>query len=102
MIYYSEDTVQTLFLNETFLNDCEDYKNSDDELIKAMKFINNIELNKKYFRLEMNKKRGYKKRNNYKETDTTCIKEVNSLLNKLTDKNILSIRTKIKVAQYLL
>ena len=96
MIYYSEDTVQTLFLNETFLNDCEDYKNSDDELIKAMKFINNIELNKKYFRLEMNKKRGYKKRNNYKETDTTCIKEVNSLLNKLTDKNILSIRTKIK------
>ena len=96
MIYYSEDTVQTLFLNETFLNDCEDYKNSDAELIKAMKFINNIELNKKYFRLEMNKKRGYKKRNNYKETDTTCIKEVNSLLNKLTDKNILSIRTKIK------
>tara|TARA_Y100000389_G_scaffold24758_1_gene21426 strand:+ start:1952 stop:2761 length:810 start_codon:yes stop_codon:yes gene_type:complete len=96
MIYYSEDTINDLFHNETFLKDCEDYKNTNDELIKCMKFINNIELNKKYFRLEMNKRRGYKKRQQFKETDTTCIKEVNSLLNKLTDKNILSIRTKIK------
>lgn len=96
MIYYSESTLKDLFHNETFLKDCEDYKSSNKELIKTMDFINNIELNKKYFRLEMNKKRGYKKRNQFKETDTTCIKEVNSLLNKLTDKNILSIRTKIK------
>ena len=96
MIYYSEDTVNDLFHDEIFLKDCKDYKNLNDELTQCMKFINNIELNKKYFRLEMNKRRGYKKRNQYKETDTTCIKEVNSLLNKLTDKNILSIRTKIK------
>jgi hypothetical protein len=96
MIYYSESTLKDLFHNETFLKDCEDYKSSNTELMKTMDFINNIELNKKYFRLEMNKKRGYKKRNQFKETDTTCIKEVNSLLNKLTDKNILSIRTKIK------
>lgn len=96
MIYYSESTLKDLFHNETFLKDYEDYKNSNSELMKTMDFINNIELNKKYFRLEMNKKRGYKKRNQFKETDTTCIKEVNSLLNKLTDKNILSIRTKIK------
>jgi len=96
MIYYSESTLKDLFHNETFLKDCEDYKSSNTELIKTMDFINNIELNKKYFRLEMNKKRGYKKRNQFKETDTTCIKEVTSLLNKLTDKNILSIRTKIK------
>ena len=96
MIYYSESTLKDLFHNETFLKDCEDYKSSNTDLIKTMDFINNIELNKKYFRLEMNKKRGYKKRNQFKETDTTCIKEVTSLLNKLTDKNILSIRTKIK------
>jgi hypothetical protein len=96
MIYYSEDTINNLFHDETFLNDCEKYKNSNDELTKTINFVNNIELNKKYFRLEMNKRRGYKKRNQHKETDTTCIKEVNSLLNKLTDKNILSIRTKIK------
>lgn len=96
MIYYSEDTVNDLFHNEIFLKDCEDYKKSNDELTKCMEFINNIELNKKYFRLEMNKRRGYKKRQQYKETDTTCIKEVNSLLNKLTDKNVLSIRNKIK------
>ena len=96
MIYYSEETINDLFQNEIFLKDCENYKNSNVELKTTVDFINNIELNKKYFRLEMNKRRGYKKRNRYKETDTTCIKEVNSLLNKLTDKNILSIRTKIK------
>ena len=96
MIYYSEETINNLFSDETFLNDCENYRNSNKELTNCINFVNNIELNKKYFRLEMNKRRGYKKRNRYKETDTTCIKEVNSLLNKLTDKNILSIRTKIK------
>ena len=96
MIYYSEETINNLFNDETFLNDCENYRNSNEELTNCINFVNNIELNKKYFRLEMNKRRGYKKRNRYKETDTTCIKEVNSLLNKLTDKNILSIRTKIK------
>ena len=96
MIYYSEETINDLFQNNKFLTDCESYKNSNVELKNTMNFVNSIELNKKYFRLEMNKKRGYKKNNRYKETDTTCIKEVNSLLNKLTDKNILSIRTKIK------
>ena len=94
MIYYSEDTLNDLFNNEIFLKECDSYQKENNEMKNMILFINNIELNKKYFRLEMNKRR-YKK-NNYKETDTTCIKEVNSLLNKLTDKNILSIRTKIK------
>lgn len=96
MIYYSEETINDLFKSENFFDDCNHYKNNNSEINNMIDFINNIELNKKYFRLEMNKKRGYRKRNQYKETDTTCIKEVNSLLNKLTDKNILSIRTKIK------
>lgn len=96
MIYYSEETINDLLQNETFLNDYKHYKSVNSEINTMIDFINSIELNKKYFRLEMNKKRGYKNRNRYKETDTTCIKEVNSLLNKLTDKNILSIRTKIK------
>lgn len=94
MIYYSEDTLNDLFINGNFLKECDSYQEGNAEMKNMILFINNIELNKKYFRLEMNKRR-YKK-NNYKETDTTCIKEVNSLLNKLTDKNILSIRSKIK------
>lgn len=96
MIYYSEETINHLFKTEKFCDDCNHYKNNNSEINTMIDFINSIELNKQYFRLEMNKKRGYKNRNRYKETDTTCIKEVNSLLNKLTDKNILSVRTKIK------
>lgn len=94
MIYYSEDTLNNLFVNENFLQECNSYQGENIELKNMIQFINNLELNKKYFRLEMNKRK-YKKKN-YKETDTTAIKEVNSLLNKLTDKNILLIRLKIK------
>lgn len=96
MIYYSENTINDLFTSETFLNDYNEYKNENNEIKEMFNFINSIELNKKYFRLEMNKKRGYKKRNQYKETDTTTLKEITSLLNKLTDKNFLTIRNKIK------
>ena len=96
MIYYSENTINNLFTSETFLNDYNEYKNENNEIKEMFNFINSIELNKKYFRLEMNKKRGYKKRNQYKETDTTTLKEITSLLNKLTDKNFLTIRNKIK------
>ena len=96
MIYYSENIINDIFNNENFLNEFKDYKNKNIEMNLMIEFINNIELNKKYFRLEMNNKRGYKKRNIYIETDTSAIKEINSLLNKLTDKNFLTIRNKIK------
>ena len=59
-------------------------------------FINSIELNKKYFRLEMNKKKGYRNKHKNMSDDTIAIKEITSLLNKVSDKNILSVRTKIK------
>lgn len=59
-------------------------------------FIDNIELNKKYFRLEMNKKKGYRNKHKNMSEDTIAIKEINSLLNKVSDKNILSVRKKIK------
>ena len=59
-------------------------------------FINNIELNKKYFRLEMNKKKGYRNKHKNMSDDTIAIKEITSLLNKVSDQNILSVRQKIK------
>ena len=51
-------------LNDIF--DSEDFKTNYDEYISKKEcsqfsgFIDSIELNKKYFRLEMNKKKGYR------------------------------------------
>jgi len=95
---YSGEMIHKLFNDEIFLLEYNEYSKDNNNLLELKKFINSIELNKKYFRLEMNKKHGYKKK--YKNQnigeDTLSIKEINSLLNKLTDKNILSIRGKIK------
>ena len=95
---YSIEMINELFHDNKFLLDYHEYNKDNKNLDQLKKFIDSIELNKKYFRLEMNKKRGYKKK--YKNQnigdDTLSIKEINSLLNKLTDKNILKIREKIK------
>ena len=95
---YSVEVIHKLFNDEKFLLEYNEYSKDNYNLNNLKKFINSIELNKKYFRLEMNIKHGYKKK--YKNQnigeDTLSIKEINSLLNKLTDKNILSIRGKIK------
>lgn len=95
---YSEEKINKLFNDEKFLLEYNEYSKDNNNLLELKKFINSIELNKKYFRLEMNKKRGYKKKYKNKNIgeDTLSIKEINSLLNKLTDKNILSIRGKIR------
>ena len=95
---YSEEKLNEIYQDEKFLSDYDEYIKDNDDLKELKKFIDSIELNKKYFRLEMNKKHGYRKKfkNQNIGEDTLCIKEVNSLLNKLTDKNILKIRVKIK------
>jgi hypothetical protein len=87
-------------LNDIF--DSGDFKTNYDEYIKKKEcsqfsdFIDGIELNKKYFRLEMNKKKGYRNKHKNISDDTIAIKEITSLLNKVSDKNILSVRQKIK------
>ena len=98
MIHYSEEELNTIYQNEKFISEYNDYIKDNNDLIQFKKFIDSIELNKKYFRLTMNKKMGYKKRfkNQNIGEDTLAIKEITSLLNKLTDKNIHSIRDKIK------
>ena len=97
MIYYSESTVNELFRSDPFKEACCEYAAANDDLIKLAEFIDTIQLNKKYFRLDMNNKNGRKKK--YKKTsqgsDSDSLKEINSLLNKLTDTNIMKIRDKV-------
>ena len=97
MIYYSEKTLNELFQDSSFQDEYEFYKQDNNEIQSLIQFLDSIELNKKYFRLSMNKS-GYKKkfRNKNISEDTIAIKEIYSLLNKLTDKNYESIYDKIK------
>ena len=44
----------------------------------------------------MNKKKGYRNKHKNMSDDTIAIKEITSLLNKVSDQNILSVRQKIK------
>lgn len=97
MIYYSEETIRELFINNSFLEDYHLYQQENDEIKNLTISLNSIELNKKYFRLTMPQGTVYKKkpRNKNVGEDTIAIKEVNSLLNKVTDKNYQKITKKI-------
>jgi len=96
MSSYSKTQIDKIFQSENFINNYNEYKSNNDS--NLIDFLNNIQLNKKYFRLEVNKN-NYKK-NKFKHKnigdDTSSIKEVNGFLNKLTDKTYLKIRLKIK------
>jgi|TARA_B110000285_G_C15101832_1_gene605441 hypothetical protein len=97
MNVYSEVAINELFVDDKFIDDYHEYSKDNQEIDKLKNFIDSIELNRKYFRLEMNKKKGSRNKNANISEDTIALKEINSLLNKTTDKNILLIREKIKV-----
>ena len=95
MSIFSLQDLNNIFIDSQFKEDYNEYIKSK-ECREFSNFIDNIQLNKKYFRLEMNKKKGYRNKHKNMSEDTIAIKEINSLLNKISDKNILSIRQKIK------
>tara|TARA_B110000858_G_scaffold153661_1_gene175196 strand:- start:942 stop:1757 length:816 start_codon:yes stop_codon:yes gene_type:complete len=96
MNIYKSEMLNEIFTDEQFLTDYTEYREDNTEISEFNKFIDSIELNRKYFRLEMNKKKGFRSKNKNISEDTIALKEINSLLNKTTDKNVLSIRQKIK------
>tara|TARA_B100001123_G_C15102569_1_gene944152 strand:+ start:52 stop:876 length:825 start_codon:yes stop_codon:yes gene_type:complete len=98
MITWSEEEYNTLFISEPFKTGYREYCENNESQKKFNKFIQDIKLNTKYFRLTTNNKIGKNKRfrNKNISEDTLVIKEINSLLNKLTDKNIETINEKIK------
>ena len=98
MIYYSEDRLNEIYQDVKFISEYNEYIKDNIKINSLNQFIDSIELNKKYFRLTMNKKIGYRKKfkNQNLGMDTIALKEINSLLNKLTDKNIKIISEKIK------
>ena len=91
MNIYDEEELTFIFNSDKFKNDYENYKINNNKLMNLQQFINSIELNKNYYRLEMNNK--FSKR--YITDDTLSIKEIKSFLNKISDKNYDSLRIKI-------
>ena len=94
VLHYTEQTCEELFSSEKFINlyDRNSYKNN-----KLSYFLNSIETNKKYYKMGISRNKKFKRKEN---TDTLTIKEINSLLNKLTyqnkNENIEKINTLIK------
>ena len=81
VLRYSEQTIEEIFSSKEFLNCFEEhYSNKNkDQLIS---FLNNIETNKKYYKMGIQKNKRFRRIEN---DDTLCIKKINSLINKLTE-----------------
>ena len=93
MINYSEKEIKSIYSNPDFIQKLS-LKNQNDELNQLITFLNSIKLNTKYYRLTTNKNNGkYKK---LISSDTVFLKDLNSILNKLTDNNLQKLSDKIK------
>ena len=81
VLHYKEQTCEEIFSSEKFNNlyDDNSYKNN-----QLKKFLNNIETNKKYYKMGISRNKKFKRKEN---TDTLIIKEITSLLNKLIYEN---------------
>ena len=81
VLHYTEQTCEEVFSSEKFnsLYHNNSYKNNE-----LKKFLNNIETNKKYYKMGISKNKKFKRKEN---TDTLIIKEITSLLNKLNYEN---------------
>ena len=82
-----------IFNNGSFAEDLKSYKVENYKNIKHLvDFLDNIETNKKYYRIGVQKNQRYRKDTT---ADTESIKNINSLINKITEKNYSTIKQKI-------
>ena len=84
----SYEFIKGIIESDEFLSEYSNYikLNKRDDITT---FLDNIETNKKYYRMNINKNKRYKKE---VAQDTSIIKEINSLVNKITDMNYLNIK----------
>ena len=68
--------------SDDFMKKYNDYLRIKDNHLSQ--FLDNIDLNKKYYRMNINKNKKYVK---VTTEDTSSIKEINSMINKITDQN---------------
>ena len=78
----SYEVIKEFLQSEEFRTKYNDYLKGKDK--KLLYFLDNIDLNKKYYRMNINKNKRYKKETT---EDTSSIKEINSMINKITNTN---------------
>ena len=89
----SFEKVIDLFQTSSFKENFEEYKSKNTKAINDITdFLDSIETNKKYYRIGIQKNKKYRKKQN---EDTEDIKNINSLVNKLTENNFEVIKTEI-------
>tara|TARA_B100001094_G_scaffold129859_1_gene125753 strand:- start:1898 stop:2683 length:786 start_codon:yes stop_codon:yes gene_type:complete len=86
----SYEVTKVILESSDFKNNYSNYLKKKDNHLSN--FLDNIDLNKKYYRMNINKNQRYRKETT---KDTSIIKEVNSLINKLTNKNYEKLRVNI-------
>ena len=97
MRHFSEKELCDIRESSEFQDEYQIYKESSKPLQELAHFVDSIKLNSKYFRLTMNTHhRGRRHRNRNLGEDTIAIKEINSYLNKLTDKTLDKMTLKIQ------
>ena len=81
----SFEKVIDLFQTSSFKEGFEEYKSKNTKTINEItEFLDSIETNKKYYRIGIQKNKKYRKKQN---EDTEDIKNINSLVNKITENN---------------
>ena len=89
----SFEKVIDLFQTSSFKEGFEEYKSKNTKEINDItEFLDSIETNKKYYRIGIQKNKKYRKKQN---EDTEDIKNINSLVNKLTENNFEVIKNEI-------
>lgn len=89
----SFEKVIDLFESSSFKENFEGYKSKNEkEIHKLTDFLDSIETNKKYYRIGVQKNKKYRKVQN---EDTEDIKNINGLVNKLTETNFENIKSSI-------
>ena len=92
VLKYSEETIDDLISSKEFLN-CFEENYNNEKKNSLIVFLNNIETNKKYYKLGIHKSKRFRKNEN---SDTIMIKNINSLLNKITFDNYDKICSEIQ------
>tara|TARA_B110000285_G_C14992529_1_gene547068 strand:- start:139 stop:921 length:783 start_codon:yes stop_codon:yes gene_type:complete len=87
----SIEEIKGILLTEDFLKLYDQYIGHKEQ-DKLLDYIDNIETNKKYYRMNINKNKRYAKSTT---EDTSIIKDINREINKLTDKNYNVLKPKI-------
>ena len=78
----SIEVIQGYMKSDDFVKKYTDYLITKDNNLSV--FLDNIDLNKKYYRMNLIKNKKYAK---VATQDTSAIKEINSMINKITDLN---------------